>query len=52
MIRNNATGQMELPASQQTNMEILGNRRWPSHLTIDQMRQQIEWEQSPAFKRK
>ena len=52
LILNKANGQMERPVAEQTNEEVLGNRRWPSFLTVDQMRQQIKWEQSPAFKRK
>jgi hypothetical protein len=52
MILNKANGQMERPVTDQSDMEVLGNRHWASHLTIDQMRKQIAWEQSPEFKRK
>lgn len=38
-------------AADMTSVELDRMRRWPAHLTTEQKRQQIEWEQSPAFRR-
>ena len=40
---------MTKPAAEMTNEELCGNRKWPAHLTCDQMRAQIAWEQHPDF---
>ena len=32
-----------------TNEEVMAHSKWPAHLTIDQMRGQIAWEQSPEY---
>lgn len=39
------------PVAQMTDVEVQRLRRWPAHLTTAQMRAQIEWEQSPEFRR-
>jgi hypothetical protein len=36
-------------AADMTALEIQGNRKWPAHLTTDEMRKQIAWEQHPDF---
>ena len=51
MTKNYCTGEMEVSVTDMTDGEVLGYRRWPAHLTIAQMRAQIAWLQSPAFKR-
>jgi hypothetical protein len=51
MTKNHLTGRMETAVTEMTDGEVLGYRRWPAHLTVDQMREQIAWWQSPAFKR-
>ena len=38
------------PAAEMTQGQVLSYREWPAHLTVDQMRSQIAWEQSPDFK--
>ena len=40
---------MTKPAAEMSHQEILADRKWPAHLTIQQMREQIEWEQHPEF---
>lgn len=38
------------PAAQMIQEAVLGNRKWPAHLTVDQMRAQINWEQECSLK--
>lgn len=51
MTKNYTTGEMEVSVIDMTDGQVLGYRRWPAHLTIAQMREQIAWWQSPNFKR-
>ncbi|TWA81561.1 hypothetical protein FBY14_12453 [Azospirillum brasilense] len=51
MVRNHCTGTMETPVSAMTDQEVIAYRRWPAHLTVAQMREQIAWWQSPEFRR-
>jgi hypothetical protein len=37
------------PAAEMTNEEVLAYNVWPAHVTIDQARSQIEWEQSEEY---
>jgi len=52
MILNRAYDRMENAEAQMTDSEVCGYRRWPAHLTVEQMRRQIAWEQSPEFRRR
>jgi hypothetical protein len=51
MVKNNVTGEMEVSVTDMTDGQVLSYRRWPAHLTVAQMREQIAWWQSPTFKR-
>ena len=45
-VKNQVTGEMETAVEDMTNEQVLGYRRWPAHLTVDQMRAQIAWWQN------
>lgn len=32
-----------------TQEEIIGCRKWPAWFTVDQMKGQLEWEETPEF---
>lgn len=34
------------PVAEMSQEEIIGCRRWPAHLIVDQMRAQLEWEEA------
>jgi len=50
-VKNQVSGETETAVEEMTNEQVLGYRRWPAHLTVDQMRAQIAWWQARNFKR-
>ena len=50
-ITNSTSPAAPKPVTEMTDVEVWALRVWPAHLTTEQMRAQIAWEQSPNFRR-